>query len=491
MLLYPPIQHPLVAEYQRRLLALGYREVGAVSGVYDAQTEAAVQHFEWLNGLPVDGAIDAATAAQLESPEALAYRLPPPFAGRILRRGMYVHALEQPLLARLAVLGYLPAGRADTQGKFTLQDERALRRFQADNGLPVSGQLDLDTWEWAYYPRARTASGWPANGGPPDDSPDGSFPPGWRSAIVPVAEGLPDSQPVLAEVRNGQVWLARADGALLWFDPAAAALHGPLFIGDLNLQDSPIRPLGMAAIGRLLWIYSSVPGGQVLQGFDTLTGLARPPLRLPDPPSDCPPEAGNCPPARAFGFDGRRLWLAGPGTAVRAVHPTSGTTLAVRTVSGVPAGRMAFDGQCLWVVLLDGQIAAVDPGLGTCRAAGTLLAPGQQPTPAGSLSALALLAAQDGLVWHSAPGSARVEVFDAASGQPRAALDFDSPLTVLAHAGGQLWVGQASGRLTPLDALSAAPGPAIELGCAPLALAGDGPLLWAACDDGSLRRVKD
>ncbi|HEX5689899.1 MAG TPA: peptidoglycan-binding protein, partial [Roseiflexaceae bacterium] len=63
----PPLQGDDVRLLQQILLADGYRQVGAVDGIYGPQTEAAVRSFQALNGLQVDGVVGPETWQQLES----------------------------------------------------------------------------------------------------------------------------------------------------------------------------------------------------------------------------------------------------------------------------------------------------------------------------------------------------------------------------------------------------------------------------------------
>jgi hypothetical protein len=56
---------PEVLDVQRRLLALGYAQVGQADGFYGDQTRAAVRAFQQANGLPDSGDVDCATWAAL------------------------------------------------------------------------------------------------------------------------------------------------------------------------------------------------------------------------------------------------------------------------------------------------------------------------------------------------------------------------------------------------------------------------------------------
>lgn len=50
---------------------LGYPPHGGADGWYGPETAAAVSMFQWLNGLPVTGVVDAQTLAMMQNPEAV------------------------------------------------------------------------------------------------------------------------------------------------------------------------------------------------------------------------------------------------------------------------------------------------------------------------------------------------------------------------------------------------------------------------------------
>jgi peptidoglycan hydrolase-like protein with peptidoglycan-binding domain len=68
----PQITGDDVRSVQRRLLELGYRQIGNVDGVYGPRTAAAVQTFQTLNDLQVDGVVGPQTWQQLGSANATA-----------------------------------------------------------------------------------------------------------------------------------------------------------------------------------------------------------------------------------------------------------------------------------------------------------------------------------------------------------------------------------------------------------------------------------
>ncbi|MFN2302901.1 MAG: peptidoglycan-binding domain-containing protein, partial [Anaerolineales bacterium] len=44
-----------VLALEQRLQSMRYSETGIIDGIYDQQTRLAVQHLQWLNGLPITG----------------------------------------------------------------------------------------------------------------------------------------------------------------------------------------------------------------------------------------------------------------------------------------------------------------------------------------------------------------------------------------------------------------------------------------------------
>ncbi|MEB3288394.1 MAG: peptidoglycan-binding protein [Leptolyngbya sp.] len=77
-----PTPDPYIQDLQQRLKQLGYLPPNfVVSGVYDAETQAAVRTFQRINGLPETGTVDAATGQALYN----ATRPPEPPAVRQMR----------------------------------------------------------------------------------------------------------------------------------------------------------------------------------------------------------------------------------------------------------------------------------------------------------------------------------------------------------------------------------------------------------------------
>ena len=109
-----------VLQLQQRLVELGYLDAKDVDGKYGSRTEAAIARYQERHNMEATGRADDATV------EAIL--------------GTQVRAAQEKLIE----LGYL-TGTAD--GLFGQDTELALRRFQADHGLRVTGQLDEATLE--------------------------------------------------------------------------------------------------------------------------------------------------------------------------------------------------------------------------------------------------------------------------------------------------------------------------------------------------------
>ncbi len=128
-----PVFTALVLAAQRDLAALG-RYSGRADGRYDAATRAALIAYQKKNGLPVTGRPDQATLDRLRYERQLFRAAGYTASIRPVAKRDVVFAQR-----RLARLGYAP-GEAD--GIPGARTRRAIRRFQADRGLPVTGRLD-------------------------------------------------------------------------------------------------------------------------------------------------------------------------------------------------------------------------------------------------------------------------------------------------------------------------------------------------------------
>ncbi len=124
----------LVLAAQRNLAALGLYD-GPANGRYDRKTRAAITAYQKRAGLAVTGRPDQKTLDHMQ------------FDQQVSRAARYTASVRPPASGgdvsfaqyRLAQLGYAP-GAID--GKMGARTRKAIRRFQADRGMPVTGRLD-------------------------------------------------------------------------------------------------------------------------------------------------------------------------------------------------------------------------------------------------------------------------------------------------------------------------------------------------------------
>lgn len=141
-----------------RLAALGY-PVSATSTYSDAVV-AAVRLFQKANGLSVDGQAGQLTQSALYSVSAISYAQSGLYP--TLVRGDKGIALIYTLQQRLKDLGYYTI-RVD--GIFGSGTQRAVRDFQAMNGLAVTGKADSATQQLLYSAAAKPAGSTPPTSG--------------------------------------------------------------------------------------------------------------------------------------------------------------------------------------------------------------------------------------------------------------------------------------------------------------------------------------
>jgi len=133
-----------IFEVQKKLLMLGYSP-GPADGMMGRRTEEAIRHFQHDNGLPPTGRVDRHTEeiimrAHLPQPKAVNHRQPVPGPASHSPFNQQIAELQH----LLAGFGYHP-GPAD--GVMGGRTHEALRLFQRDHHLPVTGELDKRTRE--------------------------------------------------------------------------------------------------------------------------------------------------------------------------------------------------------------------------------------------------------------------------------------------------------------------------------------------------------
>ena len=127
-----------VARLQRALSELGYFS-GSASGIYDDATAAAVSRFQLANGLEKSGVADGAVSLRLFSGSAITWE---DFLSGSTASAGDSGAKVRTLQYWLQCKGYF---EGECTGKYGEETQRAVRQFQSDSGLEVSGDADIDT----------------------------------------------------------------------------------------------------------------------------------------------------------------------------------------------------------------------------------------------------------------------------------------------------------------------------------------------------------
>ena len=144
---------PAVKEMQTRLKALGFF-TGRADGAFGEATRYAVERFQQANGLDQSGEMDGATRMRL------AAETPVTWGGFLSEMasspgdsGLSVYALQK----QLQQMGYFEGDCTASYGDYT---QRAVERFQAANGLTVTGVADAGTWAMLYSEDAVALRRW-------------------------------------------------------------------------------------------------------------------------------------------------------------------------------------------------------------------------------------------------------------------------------------------------------------------------------------------
>ena len=128
-----------------------------VDGIYGPQTTASVTAFQRLYRLPADGEVNLATwnairSVYTDTAYTNAPAVPVPFwsesfAGNVIRAGERFDLVFvlQIILNSLGVM-YEQIGPLPITGEFDSRTEAAVRSFQSNNGIPVTGAVDKQTW---------------------------------------------------------------------------------------------------------------------------------------------------------------------------------------------------------------------------------------------------------------------------------------------------------------------------------------------------------
>ena len=172
----------IVADIQTRLIELGYMETPVVDGVaqvtttYGPATRKAVQMFQAINDIEIDGCVGESTYDLLMSENA---------KGMTLKRGLDATLFEEDvtkLQNRLIELGYMTDTATGRYGDTTI---KAVTDFQTANALAADGIAGPDTLQLLYSDQALPKGSAAANPAPATTSPDTAASPDPRRRPIP------------------------------------------------------------------------------------------------------------------------------------------------------------------------------------------------------------------------------------------------------------------------------------------------------------------
>jgi peptidoglycan hydrolase-like protein with peptidoglycan-binding domain len=306
----PFMEEPRVGDLKFRLQELGYEICTVTSAFYNYQTEAAVRHFQAVNGLAANGAVDTGTWEALFSGNA--FPAPP---------------VDAPQ-AHMETLFPAAGGTAmATDGKTTwILDGSTFNAF------------DLQNRDFAGF------------------------------FSIQALPGEETYQPSAVFFDGKYLWVAQQgqeDGLLQAYDPAQSspveALFIPVFDSSVHFPSSKLYP-SMAFDGHWLWIVAEDLSNQqvLLQPVDINNRTAGEPVHLG--------MSSGYGSGYSLVFDARSglLWVVYGDeifgeSAVVWVNPVTGE---VGKALGTCGRQMAFDGRSLWIAGETGMLQAVDPSSG-------------------------------------------------------------------------------------------------------------------------------
>lgn len=153
-----------VKALQESLIGAGIAVRGGADGVFGSATQAALQQYQEAKGLPRSGTVDEATANALASPGGGSVT-PTTSALVGLTAGSLGNTVKQ-LQQAMIDAGVTVRGGAD--GIFGPATAKALKEFQASQGLPSTGTVDVATAQALADPK-------PAGVQNPDGGDSGGF----------------------------------------------------------------------------------------------------------------------------------------------------------------------------------------------------------------------------------------------------------------------------------------------------------------------------
>ena len=144
---YPGDKGEMIAQIQQRLKDLEYYDYSSITGYYGPVTQQAISRFQRTNGLNVDGVAGPETVSLLLSDNAKYFCIYPG------DRGDDVVVLQN----QLCNLGYYQYSKVT--GFFGTITEKALKEFQAQNGLTVDAKAGKNTRALLYSDQAPSWDG--------------------------------------------------------------------------------------------------------------------------------------------------------------------------------------------------------------------------------------------------------------------------------------------------------------------------------------------
>lgn len=131
--------HRIVTDMQSRLMTLGYMAEDKPTSYYGDTTADAIKSLERELGLEENGICDLNIYKTLMSSHV------PPYIAKRYYSGEDIRLLQQQLYE----LGYL-IYEEDVNGYFGLKTENAVKEMQQRNGIPPTGVVDLNTYNFLY-----------------------------------------------------------------------------------------------------------------------------------------------------------------------------------------------------------------------------------------------------------------------------------------------------------------------------------------------------
>lgn len=447
-----------IYQLENELQALGYRETGMIDDAFDNQTALALQHLQWMNGLPITGEVDTTLFQKILAEDVMGVSFPPPFQAQSLSQFTTGQMLDGFLKERLVALGYLDSSDpAYNPFDFDPQTASAVLAFQRNNNLTEDGIVDFEVWNALFKQTSVNAVGESAY-----DKPETGD---WSTAFYPIMDN-----PIDLAYDGQNIWVLHSEGEdalsnlLLRVNPEEGLLDQmpPVMLGDVGVPDNRIAE--MLFDGSKLW-FLLPQSFNPPQLINFIPGSAEKFLQFEF--MDC--QSGGCLPAESLGYDGEMIWATG-GNQVWAINKGDGQRYLTYEVGWLTSGEMAFDGDCLWM--------AGESGIEAFHRDGDYLCTGSEESfalPPGPVIF-------DGeRIWTADTNLDVVYWLDLASGAISAPISVGDEPGGFAFDGDTLWVANTGDdTIVGINIETQLVGPVIPTGSRPTALLFDGIRLWVA-----------